>query len=247
MKKIIIVVLFLILATISSCKKEEDILLFEKQNDTYIVSGLKDAKKITIPSTYKGLPVVEIKDDAFLNYHIEEIDLPVSLQRIGNHAFNYDHTLIIHFDGTSSDFEKIKKGMDWRTDNMKINYRNVNDSFHNKIKLEFNNHTFYATLVDNSSTKALVEKLKESPLVIKMEDYGNFEKVGNLGFSLPRNDESITTTYGDLILYLGSSITIYYDTNTWNFTRLGRIDNVTQKELKDALGSGNVTVTISLA
>ena len=79
-----------------------------------------------------------------------------------------------------------------------------------------------------------------------MSDYANFEKVGPLGFSLPRNDKSITTTPGDIILYQGNQITIYYDTNTWNFTKLGKIENLTQKELKEILGNGDVTVTFSL-
>lgn len=79
-----------------------------------------------------------------------------------------------------------------------------------------------------------------------MSDYANFEKVGPLGFSLPRNDKSITTTPGDIILYQGNQITIYYDTNSWNFTKLGKIENVTQEELKEILGNGDVTVTFSL-
>ena len=76
-----------------------------------------------------------------------------------------------------------------------------------------------------------------------MHDYGNFEKVGPLPFELPRNDETITTEPGDIILYQGNQITIYYDENTWNFTRLAKIDNVTREELLDVLGSGDVTVT----
>ena len=79
-----------------------------------------------------------------------------------------------------------------------------------------------------------------------MSDYANFEKVGSLGFSLPRNDKDITTMPGDIILYQGNQITIYYDTNTWNFTKLGKIENITQKELKEILGDGDVTVTFSL-
>ena len=78
-----------------------------------------------------------------------------------------------------------------------------------------------------------------------MSDYGSFEKVGDLPQSLPRNDETITTVPGDIILYQGSKITIYYDENTWDFTKLGHIDNITQEELKAILGGGDVTVTLS--
>lgn len=77
-------------------------------------------------------------------------------------------------------------------------------------------------------------------------DYSNFEKVGALGHTLPRNDESITTQAGDIILYQGNQVTIYYDTNTYSFTRLGKIEGVTQDEMKSVLGSGNVTVTLSI-
>ncbi|MDR0577087.1 MAG: hypothetical protein LBI87_06035 [Candidatus Accumulibacter sp.] len=105
---------------------------------------------------------------------------------------------------------------------------------------------FTATLVKNSSTAALLDMLKAGPVTIPMRDYGNMEKVGGLGKSLPTNDERITTKSGDLILYQGNALVIYYTPNTWNFTRLGTINDVTQEELKVALGSGDVTVTLSL-
>lgn len=116
----------------------------------------------------------------------------------------------------------------------------------NKLQIEVNGHTLSAALADNTSAEALAKLLKEKPLTLELSDYGNFEKVGSLPKSLPRNDEQITTEPGDIILYLGNQITIYYDVNTWNFTRLGRIDNITQAELKEILGSGDVTVTLSL-
>ena len=105
---------------------------------------------------------------------------------------------------------------------------------------------FVAEYADNTSADALRELLAEGSLTIEMSDYGNFEKVGGIGESLPQNNESITTEPGDIILYQGSSITIYYDTNSWSFTRLGKINDVTRDELLDALGDGDVTVTFSL-
>lgn len=116
----------------------------------------------------------------------------------------------------------------------------------NKLQIQVNGHTLNAALADNTSAKALVGLLEEEPLTLELSDYGNFEKVGSLPKSLPRNDEQITTEPGDIILYLGNQLTIYYDVNTWNFTRLGKIDDVTQAELKEILGSGDVTVTLSL-
>lgn len=103
-----------------------------------------------------------------------------------------------------------------------------------------------ATLVDNSSATAFYQLLEKSPVTIKMSDYGNFEKVGSLGTTLPRNDTQITTAAGDIILYQGNQITIYYDTNSWNFTRLGKVDGVTQSELKKILGKGDVTAVFEI-
>ena len=117
----------------------------------------------------------------------------------------------------------------------------------NTIKLTIEGgQTFTATLVDNSSTQALKEQLAKGDITVEMEDYAHMEKVGSLGIRLPRNDRQTTTGPGDLILYQGHNLVIYYDTNSWNFTRLGKIDNTSQAELKAALGKGDVKVTLSL-
>ena len=97
---------------------------------------------------------------------------------------------------------------------------------------------------NNSSAAALMKLLEEGDITIAMHDYGSFEKVGPLGADLPRNDEDITTVPGDVILYLGNQVTIYYDENRWTFTKLGHID-IEQDELKAILGSGDATVTLS--
>ena len=103
-----------------------------------------------------------------------------------------------------------------------------------------------AKLVENSSVDALIEALSEDPITINMRDYGRMEKVGSLGMDLPRNDEQITTEAGDIILYQGNAFVIYYAPNSWTFTRLGKINNVTAVELREILGDGNVTITLSL-
>ena len=101
-------------------------------------------------------------------------------------------------------------------------------------------------LEDNSSAEAFLEHLKENDIVVDMSDYGGFEKVGDLGFNLPRNDTDINATSGDVILYQGNSITIYYGNNYWNFTKLGKIENVSQDKLKNILGDYNIKVRFSL-
>lgn len=107
--------------------------------------------------------------------------------------------------------------------------------------------TFTAVFEENSSAEALEELLEQGDLTLSMQDYGGFEKVGSLDTRLPENREQITTGPGDVILYQGNSITIYYDTNTWNFTRLGKIEGATKEALLAALGEGDVEVTFSLA
>ncbi len=106
--------------------------------------------------------------------------------------------------------------------------------------------TLTATLANNSSTQALRELLAKGPVTIDMSDYGSMEKVGPLGTSLPTNNEQIDTQAGDIILYQGNQIVIYYSTNSWNFTRLGKINDVTAQELRELLGDGDVSVTFSL-
>ena len=115
-----------------------------------------------------------------------------------------------------------------------------------KLKIHVNDTTFTATLADNSSAEAFAEYLSQGDLTLDMHDYGSFEKVADLSRSFPRNDTQIDTDAGDIILYQGKSITIYYDKNSWNFTRLGKIDNVDKKRLKQILGDGNATVTFSV-
>ena len=115
-----------------------------------------------------------------------------------------------------------------------------------QITSESGSHKLTATLVDNSSATAFYNLLKRAPVTIKMSDYSNFEKVGSLGTSLSRNDTQITTSAGDIILYQGNQIAVYYDTNSWNFTRLGKVDGVTQAELKRILGKGDVTAVFSV-
>lgn len=112
------------------------------------------------------------------------------------------------------------------------------------LAIEVGDKLFYAALEDNSSAEALVEKLSEGPVTLELHDYGNFEKVGPLPWELPRNDETITTEPGDIILYQGSQITIYYDENTWSFTRLARIEGVTRESLLEALGPSDTTITL---
>ena len=112
--------------------------------------------------------------------------------------------------------------------------------------IEVNNRELIVKVENNSSSKALLEKLEQGKITISARDYNNFEKVGKLEFDLPTNDKQITTKPGDVILYQGNNICLYYNTNSWNFTKLGEVTNVDSNELKRILGDGNVTMTLKL-
>ena len=113
-----------------------------------------------------------------------------------------------------------------------------------KMKIEVNGSTFTATLADNAAADALVDWVEEGPVTLELSDYAGFEKVGPLGRSLPASDSQTTTHAGDIVLYQGDQIVLFYGSNSWSYTRLGRIDDLTGWE--DALGGGDVTVTLSL-
>ena len=114
------------------------------------------------------------------------------------------------------------------------------------IKIKVNSNVLEVKLEDNEATRSLVEKLKNGDISVNANEYGGFEKVGNLGFSLPRNDESITTSAGDIVLYQGNQISLFYNSNSWSYTKLGKVQNVSGAELKNILGSGDVTLILSI-
>ena len=137
--------------------------------------------------------------------------------------------------------------LDLHTDNPAVKIEQSSDTKEGTILyIKIRDLTLTATLVNNQATQVLKELLAKNPFTVNMSDYGDFEKVGSLGISLPTSDDHITSEPGDLLLYQGNQLVIFYAPNAWSYTRLGRIDDVTQTELKKALGTGDVTVTLSL-
>lgn len=114
------------------------------------------------------------------------------------------------------------------------------------VALDVNGHRLDVRLEDNSSAQAFAVLLADGPITVSMDDYANMEKVGLLPQSLPRNDAQTSVGPGDVILYQGNQITVYYDTNAWNFTKLGHVQGMDEAELRDALGAGSVEATFSL-
>ena len=105
--------------------------------------------------------------------------------------------------------------------------------------------TITATLADNATAKALAEKLKSGSVTVDMKANG-FEHYGPLGFSLERHDEQISAVSGDIMLYNGDNICVFYGNNSWSYTRLGKVDGKTADELKAFFGTGTISVTYSL-
>lgn len=115
------------------------------------------------------------------------------------------------------------------------------------MNIEVNGTNIQVKLYDNSSAVAVKELLRKGPLTIPMKDYAHMEKFGSFGVQLPTNDEHITTEAGDVILSEGNLLVIYYAPNTWTFTRLGKVQNLSESELKKVLGKGNITATLTLS
>lgn len=114
-----------------------------------------------------------------------------------------------------------------------------------RLQMMIGDSTVAVEWENNESVNALLDRVKDAPLTVQMSMYGGFEQVGSLGESLPRNDEQTTTQAGDIVLYSGNQIVVFYGSNSWAYTRLGRITDKTTQELANILGNGNVTLTLS--
>ncbi len=114
------------------------------------------------------------------------------------------------------------------------------------MKLRINDTEVTVSWQDNEAVEALKKLAMENPLVISMSMYGGFEQVGPIGQSLPQNDRQTTTEAGDIVLYSGNQIVVFYGSNSWAYTRLGRITDKSAEELADLLGNGDVTVTLAV-
>ncbi|MBR1627791.1 MAG: hypothetical protein IJ679_00810 [Lachnospiraceae bacterium] len=97
---------------------------------------------------------------------------------------------------------------------------------------------------DNASVEALRKLVKDGSISVQMAMYGGFEQVGSIGSSLPRNDVRTTTKPGDIVLYSGNQIVVFYGSNTWSYTKLGHISGMNETELTELLGNGDVSLKI---
>ena len=169
--------------------------------------------------------------------------------------------------GVVADAERLVKNVTWMGNALWINASNHSNrasliqdwlptlnfaekqTTMNKMYITIDGQAQAVTLVDNQATKTLVEKLQQAPVTATLNSSGGFEIWGALGFSLPTSNEQINAQPGDVILYNGSNICIFYGTNSWSYTRLGKIDGLSESQLRTFLkaGESNISVTLSLS
>ena len=114
-----------------------------------------------------------------------------------------------------------------------------------KMNVQIGDYSFTATLENNAAVEELLDMMKDGPVTIQMDDYSGFEKVGSLGRSLTTSNSQTTTSAGDIVLYNGNNIVMFYGSNSWSYTRIGKIDDLSDWE--KALGSGSITAVFTLA
>ena len=133
-------------------------------------------------------------------------------------------------------------------DNGNDNSGGTDNTMPETIQITISEKTLPVKIEDNEATRALVAALREASITYEAHDYGGFEKVGPLGRTLPTSDTQITTQAGDVILYSGNQIVLFYGSNTWSYTRIGKMQYESLDELKSFLkaGEGNISVTLSL-
>ncbi len=117
-----------------------------------------------------------------------------------------------------------------------------------KMYITIGEETHSVTMEDNVGTRALIAALQTENIVYIAHDYGNFEKVGYIGQSFPTDNHQITTSAGDLVLYGGDNICIFYGSNSWSYTRIGKLDGLSADEVRRFVkaGEGEVNITLSL-
>ena len=130
-----------------------------------------------------------------------------------------------------------------------LNFAKEKTTMESKMNISIDGETRTITLENNAATRELVIAMKQAPITYEANDYGGFEKVGALGRSLTRNDQQMTAQAGDVVLYNGNNMVLFYGSNSWNYTLLGHIQYESIDELKSFLkaGHGRVSVTLSLS
>ena len=111
------------------------------------------------------------------------------------------------------------------------------------MKLRIDDTEIPVSWEKNASVSELKSLVENEPITIQMSMYGDFEQVGPIGQSITSNDKQITAKAGDIVLYSGDQIVIFYGTNSWNYTMLGHVE-MAKDELTELLSNGDVKLEI---
>ena len=206
---------------------------------------VRGSNNSVIPST-----VTKIAQAAFRRATLTTLTIPVSVTSISNYIIQDSAITSITYEGTAEQWEAVTKARYWNMGKTDIEFT-CSDSESEEITemyITINGNKLKVTLAQNSTVAALVELLKKGDITYTANDYGGFEKVGGLGHTLPTNHVQTVTEPGDIVLYQTNQIVMFYGSNSWNYTRIGKINYSSQSELESFLGagSGRVEVTLSL-
>ena len=160
-------------------------------------------------------------------------------------AYCWDDLFDEFLEDIKSSWEQSQWINDYPEEVLEVNVLDITDKSMDAeylINLTILDKTFDVILEVNNATKALYEKLKEWNIIINAHEYWGFEKVWDLGFDLPREDKQITTQLWDLVLYNWNQISLFYDSNSWSYTKLWKVQKITESDFWD----WDVTLVFSL-
>ena len=225
--------------------------------DPVSITDLSDYQNIIIVTPLWWSQMAAIMQTYLFNYGAQMAGKHVALF-VSSHSSGISDVVV--------DAERLVKNVTWMGDALWINASNHGNrasliqnwlptlnfaeeqTTMNKMYITIGEQTQPVTLVDNAATQELVSKLQQGAVNVTLNSSGGFEIWGALGFSLPTSNEQINAQPGDVILYNGSNICIFYGTNSWSYTRLGKIDGLSESQLRTFLkaGKSNISVTLSL-
>ncbi len=127
------------------------------------------------------------------------------------------------------------------------NADNVQEESEKMLQMKINGTAVFVEWEDNNAVRELKNMCKEKPITVDTSMYGGFEQVGSISKTLPREDKQITTSAGDIVLYSGNQLVVFFGSNTWAYTKLGHINDKSETELAELLSSENVQITLEMA
>lgn len=227
----------------------EDNTAYMSKNGHLIAKGtyslVRGANNNVIPD---GVRVITTA--AFRNSSIMELIIPASVESIENYIISNSNIEKIKYQGTSDNWERILKAKLWNLGKEDLDIEFLSEPVQEeiiKMYITINGNKLEVTLDKNSSVDALVEILKQGDIVFNATENGGFEIYGDIGHTLPTNNTQMTAQAGDVILYAGKYICLFFGSNSWAYTALGKIEGYTANELKALLGAGQGSAKVTLS